>query len=166
MSEWLEDALTPGTTVAGYRIESVLGRGGFAITYRAVKLGLGLRVALKEYYPHALARREAGVSLRAVSPAFAVGLQEFLREGQRLAQVRHRHVVGVVDFVEAHGTAYLALVDEGDDTLQRLHDAGRRWDEAGLQRIARELLEALVALHQPLAQAGGGGRSRGFCIVT
>ena len=40
-----------------YRIDDILGRGGFAITYKAFDTALERCVAIKEYLPQALAGR-------------------------------------------------------------------------------------------------------------
>ncbi len=42
-------ALAPGTTVAGYRIEALIGRGGMGTVYRAEETGHGRKVALKDF---------------------------------------------------------------------------------------------------------------------
>ena len=41
----------PGAEIAGYRIESLIGRGGMAVVYRAEDLRLGRKVALKLLTP-------------------------------------------------------------------------------------------------------------------
>ena len=42
----------PGSEIAGYRIESLIGRGGMAVVYRAEDMRLGRKVALKLLTPH------------------------------------------------------------------------------------------------------------------
>ena len=48
-------ALAPGFRLHEYRIERVLGQGGFGITYRARDIQLDREVAIKEYLPISLA---------------------------------------------------------------------------------------------------------------
>ena len=55
--------LRPGQVVGRYRIVSVLGQGGFGITYRALDSELGREVAIKEYLPAALAVRQDGTTV-------------------------------------------------------------------------------------------------------
>ena len=51
------EPLPPGTMVDGYRIVSKIGAGGFGVVYRAIS-PTGQEVAVKEYLPGALARRD------------------------------------------------------------------------------------------------------------
>src|SRR3954468_21658435 len=60
---WPSFALPRGTVVNGYRIDRVLGSGGFGITYLALDL-LQQRFAVKEYFPRQFATRR-GLNVQA-----------------------------------------------------------------------------------------------------
>ncbi len=62
-------ALAPGQTVLEYRIDKMLGGGGFGITYLAQDVNLQLPVAIKEYFPGDLAVRAADLSVQRRGPA-------------------------------------------------------------------------------------------------
>lgn len=49
--------LTQGTTLGGYRIEKVLGQGGFGLTYLATHEEKAGSFAVKEYFPSGAAQR-------------------------------------------------------------------------------------------------------------
>ena len=89
-------ALKRGTRLAQYEIDSVLGAGGFGITYLAHDLSLEAPVAIKEYLPTDLAVRQEGTKITAVSTTsevdFKWGLERFLEEARVLAKFRHPHI--------------------------------------------------------------------------
>ena len=64
-------ALQNGTELVGdYRIERVLGAGGFGITYLAEEIALGRSVTIKEYFPSDFAARaSAGGCARTTATA-------------------------------------------------------------------------------------------------
>ena len=56
-------ALPVGFQIKNFRIEAVLGKGGFGITYLAVDLQIGKRVAIKELLPDTIATRIKGLTV-------------------------------------------------------------------------------------------------------
>jgi serine/threonine protein kinase len=107
-------ALSPGTMLGSFRVDSVIGVGGFGITYAAYDQTLQCAVAIKEYFPSNLATRTE--SRTTVIPTSGVGqdsydygLSRFLQEARTLAQFHDRNIVRVRNFIEANGTAYLVM---------------------------------------------------------
>ncbi|HEV2431115.1 MAG TPA: serine/threonine protein kinase, partial [Burkholderiales bacterium] len=87
------NALPAGYTLQEYRIEHVLGVGGFGLTYLAVDCNLNLKVAVKEYLPVDVAQRgpDQTIGPRSPSPAetFGWGKQRFMDESRTVASFRH-----------------------------------------------------------------------------
>ena len=83
-------ALPAGTILGKYRLDGVLGQGGFGITYRAHDTSLDRAVAIKEYLPSDMAVRIDGTTVRAKSRRdevdFNWGLTRFLDEAKALAK--------------------------------------------------------------------------------
>ena len=134
----------------GFVIRSVLGRGGFGVTYMAEHTGLRQRVALKEHFPEQFAVRE-GLSVRATSSGAAMfkwGLDRFIEEAQRLARFKHPSIVAVTDVFEANGTAYMTLAYEEGETLGAWLDRlGRPPTQGEIDRIFAPILDALEHMH-------------------
>ena len=146
-------ALPAGALVGRYQIVSVLGQGGFGITYLARDTQLGREVAVKEYLPAALAVRPDGSSVlprsTEVADDFAWGRSRFIEEGRTLASVHEApSIVKVFDFLEANGTAYIVMELLRGRTLENRVKAEGPLPPAGLQAILGPLLAGLQKVHE------------------
>ncbi len=145
-------ALAPGKTIGRYEILSILGQGGFGITYRARDTQLDRDVAIKEYLPSALAIRQDGTTVlprsTKVAEDFSWGRQRFVDEGRTLATLqRAPAIVRVFDFLEANGTAYIVMELVPGDTLENRLRAGPL-TPAEVDRILWPLLDGLERVHE------------------
>lgn len=122
--------LPAGTRLGKYELTSVLGQGGFGITYQAHDSVLSRNLAIKEYLPTSIAVREGGTTVvpRSTEHAseFVWGRDRFVEEARTLARLdRASAIVRVYDFLEANGTAYMVMaLAEGETLAQRLRRAG------------------------------------------
>lgn len=120
------NSLRPGTILKGeqtYRIESVLGAGGFGITYLAqtsVMFGnfpVNVRVGVKEHFVGDYCERQHDgatvvcVGTQKVRDMVERSLKDFLSEARRLSAVsaKHPNIVKVNEIIEANGTAYYVM---------------------------------------------------------
>ena len=145
-------ALPAGFELNEYRIDSVLGQGGFGITYLATDVNLNVDVAIKEYLPAGIAYRAAdqSVSLRWSEDLefYQAGLDSFLVEARTLATFRHASIVRVARFFEAHRTAYMVLDYERGESLKTWWSPVGRLPERELLVLLKPLLDGLAVVHQ------------------
>jgi serine/threonine protein kinase len=145
--------LPPNTVVDGaYRIQRVVGTGGFGVTYVAEDIKLGTLVALKEYYPFDFGDRDRTMSVRPKSDRhkkiFDWGRSNFLQEARILARFEHPSIVRITRVFEANSTAYMVMrFEEGQSFEFWLASLGRPPTQEELDRIATPLLEALQIMH-------------------
>src|SRR5476649_261490 len=150
-------ALPLGTRLGDYRLDAIIGHGGFGITYRAFDSQLAKVVAIKEYLPIEFAVRTADgkVVPRGARYAddFAWGRERFLDEARALARFRHPHIVPVLRFLAANGTAYTVMEFEDGQSVGQLlrqnggQPGGRRLPPDDVRRLAEGLLDGLAAVH-------------------
>ena len=140
-----------------YLVASVLGEGGFGVTYAAWDLTLDRPVAIKEYFPRFTAGRDCGKTY-SVSPLsggsnknwFAAGRDRFLREARILATLSGiRGVVPALDCFEENGTAYIVMDFIRGVSLRKLADQfGGKLPASELLPMLRPVLDALILVHR------------------
>lgn len=144
-------ALPIGYRLEEYQIESILGQGGFGITYKARDTNLNKLVAIKEYLPEqfALRKRTDTVSPRQGSrDDFQWGLERFLQEAQTLGQFEHPNIVPVLRYFEANSTAYMVMAYQDGQALGDILDSVQILEETELEEIIYPLLDGLEAVHR------------------
>jgi TonB family protein len=145
------NALPLGTRIAEYRLESVLGAGGFGVTYLAHDENLDMRVAIKEYLPADVAVRERDQSVHPRSDGdrttYEWGLGRFREEAQTLARFSHPHIVRVLRFLAANNTAYMVMQYEDGESLRALLSRRATLTEDELRALLDPLLDGLVRVH-------------------
>jgi serine/threonine-protein kinase len=106
--------LQPNTTLQGgkYRIERVLGQGGFGITYMAIQVSANCQVAIKELFLNGVNER-AGNSIRVSNSVndslFEKQKEKFKKEAKRIMSLDNEHIVKVYDLFEENNTVYYVM---------------------------------------------------------
>jgi len=144
-------ALFAGHQLLSYRIETILGAGGFGITYLATDTNLNRAVAIKEYFPEQLALRADNGPIHPISEkeskAFVWGRERFLKEGQILARFSNPNIVSVLDFFELNNTSYMVMEYESGESLKSIIREGRRLIESEVLALLLPLLRSLARFH-------------------
>lgn len=148
----IEPVLPAGFALHEYRLDKVLGQGGFGITYLATDIHLNTPVAIKEYLPRGIACRLADghVSPRTAQEQalYQQGLDSFLVEARTLATFRHPNIVRVARFFEAQNTAYMVLEYEKGESLKSWWPRHMGLSEPDLLALLHPLLAGIATVHQ------------------
>lgn len=125
----------PGSVLDGkYRIEGLIGSGGFGAVYRATQLSLDRAVAVKLLRPG-----------RSVSDT---DLDRFRREGLVASRIQHQNALSVLDFAVAQaGIPYLVMELLDGWPLTAELQAGAPLSLARCVQIMRPVCEVLSAAH-------------------
>jgi serine/threonine protein kinase len=151
--EELRGTLPAGTRLRNYELISVLGHGGFGITYYARDTTLGREVAVKEYLPTSLALRENGTTVvprsTQLAEDFIWGRERFLEEARILATLEGvPSIVRVYDYLEANGTAYMVMGLARGETLDQRLKRDKQLAPAVVERMLERLLGGLEEVHK------------------
>ncbi len=149
---WLGEGTVVGER---YRLEKVLGVGGYGITYRGMDTRLGRLVAVKEYFPGLWASRFSawGPVLQCqagMEEPFQKGLDRFLDEAKTLVQLSDvPAVVHVSDFFQENNTAYLVMDYLDGKNLKQMADGfGGRIPADVLIPVLSPVILALQQVHE------------------
>jgi len=123
-----------GSQIAGYRVESLLARGGMGEVYLALQTFPERRVALK-LLPHDLA-------------GDAAFRERFIRESNAAAAVEHPCIVPVYGAGESDGELWMAMRYIDGTDLRTLLDRERRLEPARAVTICSQVADALEEAHE------------------
>ncbi|MFQ5426057.1 MAG: serine/threonine-protein kinase, partial [Gaiellales bacterium] len=123
-----------GTSVGGYRLESLLGRGGMSVVYLAEHAHLGRKVALKLL----TASLSGDESFR----------ERFERESQRAAALEHPNVIPIYDAGEINGELYIAMKYVRGSDLKALIAADAPMNVGRVLFLLEQAAAALDAAHE------------------
>jgi class 3 adenylate cyclase len=145
------NALPLGTELHEYRLDDVLGVGGFGITYLGTDTNLDKRVAIKEYFPSGAVSRLVSGDVTLSGPdmdeEYAGGLERFLKEARTLAGFSHPHIVRVNRYFRAHGTGYMVMDYEEGESLKTWLNANPQPSEQALRSLLAPLLDGMAKVH-------------------
>lgn len=119
-----------------YRLEAMLGVGGFGVTYRAIEQPSGRTVAIKTL--NIIVQNK---------PNFVQAQEKFIKEAFRLSQCSHPHIVKVYDIFQEDGLWGMAMeYIRGMNLKEYLGQKGKLSELEGLRYI-RQIGEALICVH-------------------
>ena len=146
--------LQPNTTLQGgkYRIERVLGQGGFGITYLATQISSNRQVAIKELFLNGVNER-TGNSIRVSNSVndslFEKQKEKFKKEAKRIMSMDNEHIVKVYDMFEENNTVYYVMdYLEGESLATKMKREGHPLTESEVMDILPQLLDALSEIHK------------------
>ena len=152
-------ALILGTILNGkYRIERIVGEGGFGITYQATDLLIDETVAIKEYFPSTLASRdttdELTTELTIITGnnfvSFENGLSKFEKEASNLAKLQNiKGIVKVKNFFRENNTGYMVMeYIDGMSLSEYLKTVGGKLEYSQVLSMMEPIMNALTQVHK------------------
>ena len=143
--------LKHGSVLQGgkYKIEKLLGQGGFGITYLAVQTCLDRKVAIKEFFMKEHCNRDVDTSHVSVPSVGSRELvakfkEKFIKEAQMISGYKHPNIVIIYDVFEENGTAYYVMEYHGGSSLSSLYLPLSSEEASG---YIRQVASALSYLH-------------------
>ena len=135
-----------------YKIEKVLGQGGFGITYLATQELLDRKVCIKEFFfRDSCSRTHSGeVVLGSIGNSDLVErfLNKFIKEARTLSQLDHSNIIRVLDIFKENNTAYYVMdFIEGSSLEDIVNSRGALSESVAIDYI-KQVANALDYIHQ------------------
>ena len=157
--------LSEGTLLQGgkFKIEKILGQGGFGITYLAsqtisVEGSIGeikteIKLAIKEFFMKDVCNRNEDSNIVSVPSVGSKELverfkQKFIMEARSISKLKHPHIVKVVDVFEENGTAYYVMEYYNGGSLGDLVKDGNLLSESDAVRYITQIADAVGYIHK------------------
>ena len=146
--------LQPNTTLQGgkYRIERVLGQGGFGITYLARNTMFDVDVAIKEFFMKDENDRDGSlvtIPNTTKTDLFLGQKEKFKKEAKRIFKIKNEHIIGVHDLFEENNTVYYVMdYIDGENLAEYMRRAGQPMTEEALNQLLPQILDALKSIHE------------------
>lgn len=144
-------ALPVGTSIAGYDIVRVLGVGGFGITYEGHNRFIKRRVAIKEFFPRGMASREGATQIVFNEQDNGIAqwaLRRFEESTGALAELEHKHILQVLNYIASHGTGYMVMEHVDGETFDDWLKAKPALPSlAELRPVLEPIFDALEYVH-------------------
>lgn len=146
-----------------YKIENIIGQGGFGITYKAImketvsgflgNMEVDVPVAIKEFFMKDTCEREEGTGKITVPSQGSRAVVElyckkFVKEAKNLAQMNHPHIVKVVDVFEENNTVYYVMQYLNGGSLSDYVKQHGALDETIAIKYIQQIGSALEYMHQ------------------
>ena len=135
-----------------YRIEKILGQGGFGITYLAEQISLGRKVAVKEFFMQEHCNRSDGSSDVSIGSLGSRRLverfrQKFIKEARMIATFHNVHIISIYDVFEENNTAYYVMeYVDGGSLADKVSVNGPLCEETAISYV-RQIADALAEVH-------------------
>ncbi len=143
--------LQPGSLLnkGEYEIKSLLGQGGFGITYKGIYRPNGAEVAIKELWPEQAARQGNNVlwSPTLTPQQQAEQIQSFVVEAHNQYQCQHPHIAQVYTWFTENNTAYIVMQFIAGKSLWKIFQEEGILPESRVKKYFIQVAEALKIIH-------------------
>lgn len=146
--------LKQGTFLQGgkYKIEKVLGQGGFGITYLATQDILERKVAIKEFFFKEFCEREEWTNTitlgtQANKTTVEKFLKKFIKEAQTISALHHPNIVQIHDIFRENNTAYYVMEYIDGNSLGDIVKTQGALPETKSVEIIKKVAVALDYIH-------------------
>ncbi len=146
--------LEKGTILDGkYVVESILGKGGFGVTYYVRDRHTYVDYAMKEFFPfkYAVHNRFGKVVVPdEEKESFQRGRERFRTECQVMKKLNgYRSLVTIIDLFDENDTSYIVMEKVGGRSLKDvLNDQKGRLSQKEVLNIAYQICDGLIAMHE------------------
>ena len=137
-----------------YRVNSVIGQGGFGITYDGTDLNLDMHIAIKEYFPKHIASRYNIYSKNVTyssenASLYEHGMRNFLKEARNMAKFTgQENFVYVSDYFSENGTAYIIMEYVPGKNLKNFLEEHGLLTLDEVMRIINPVMNAVEVIHE------------------